>query len=87
MQFDGGRLQSSRVCYSFCRKRHNRFSEHQQQILSQVLSEYFPGGQRGSLLHQATRNDVVQAQGGDILMFTERKEQIRIFQNFVKRFS
>ena len=86
MQFDGGRLQSSRVCYSFCRKRHNRFSKHQQQIQCQVLSESFPGGRRGSLLHQTARNDVVQAQGGDILMFTEIKEQIRIFQNFVKHF-
>ena len=38
------------------------------------------------LLLKTARNDVVHAQQGNILMFTERQKQMRIFQNFVKRF-
>ena len=38
------------------------------------------------LLLKTTRNGVVHAQQGNILMFTEIKEQLRAFQNFVKHF-
>lgn len=60
VQFNGGRLQSSRVCFFLCRKRHTIFSEHQ----CQVLSDSCAGGRRGLLLLQAARSDVVHAQEG-----------------------
>ncbi|WZZ25588.1 hypothetical protein YC2023_008989 [Brassica napus] len=67
-------------------------------MLSTILVKHLRGGSGSSssgdymsniedpLLLKTARNDVVHAQQGNILMFAERQKQMRIFQNFVKRF-